>query len=155
MKIWLMIFLSVIATAADAEMWKCIDAEGATRYTNLREEVKVLKGCKPFNFDPPNTAPAPRAQSPAQSQAKPANFPSVDSETQKQRDAGRRKILEQELTQEQQALDVAKKQLTEQQETRLGTEKNFARVEERLKPFETRVKLHESNIESLKRELGN
>ena len=30
-----------------------------------------------------------------------------------------------------------------------------ARVEERLKPFEGRVKLHESNIESLKRELAN
>ena len=88
-------------------------------------------------------------------QQKPANFPSVDSETQKQRDAGRRKILEQELAQEQQQLDTAKKQLAEQQDIRLGSEKNYARVEERLKPFESRVKLHESNIESLKRELAN
>jgi hypothetical protein len=30
-----------------------------------------------------------------------------------------------------------------------------ARVEERLKPFEAAVKLHESNIESLKRELAS
>jgi len=143
--------LACAAATADAEMWKCVDAEGMTRYTNLREDIKVLKGCKPFNFDPINTVSAPRAQQ----QQKPANFPSVDSETQKQRDAGRRKILEQEMAQEQQQLEVAKKQLTEQQEIRLGTEKNYARVEERLKPFEARVKLHESNIESLKRELAN
>ena len=137
-------------------MWKCVDAEGNTRYTNLRGEIKVLKGCKPFNFDPPNTVPAPRAQPQAlQPQTKPANFPSVDSETQKQRDAGRRRILEQELALEQQQLDAAKKQLAEQQDVRLGNERNYARVEERLKPYENRVRLHESNIDSLKRELVN
>jgi chromosome segregation ATPase len=136
-----------MAAAADADMWKCIDADGNTRYTNVRAEIK---GCKPLSLEPLNTAPATRAPS-----QKPANFPSVDSETQKQRDAGRRKILEQEMAQEQQQLETAKKQLAEQQDIRLGNEKNFARVEERLKPFEGRVKLHESNIESLKRELAN
>jgi hypothetical protein len=38
---------------------------------------------------------------------------------------------------------------------RLGAEKNYARVEERLKPYEDKVKLHESNIESLRKEIGN
>ena len=38
---------------------------------------------------------------------------------------------------------------------RLGSEKNYARVEERLKPYETRVRLHEVNVESLKKELAN
>lgn len=150
MRIWLAVVMTCAAAAADAEMWKCVDADGNSQYTNLRADIKVLKGCKPLNLEPLNTAPAQRAP-----QQKPANFPSVDSDTQKQRDAGRRKILEQEMAQEQQQLDVAKKQLTEQQEIRLGNEKNFARVEERLKPFEGRVKLHESNIESLKRELAN
>jgi hypothetical protein len=147
MKIWLAALLTCMATTAGAEMWKCIGADGNPSYTNVRTEAK---GCKSLNLEPLNTAPAQRAP-----QQKPANFPSVDSDTQKQRDAGRRKILDQELAQEQQLLDVAKKQLSEQQEIRLGSEKNFARVEERLKPFESRVKLHESNIESLKRELAN
>lgn len=147
MKIWLAALLTCMATTAGAEMWKCIGADGNPSYTNVRTEAK---GCKSLNLEPLNTAPAQRAP-----QQKPANFPSVDSDTQKQRDAGRRKILDQELAQEQQLLDVAKKQLTEQQDIRLGSEKNFARVEERLKPFEGRVKLHESNIESLKRELTN
>ena len=151
MKIWLAFFLAGTTAAAQAEMWKCTDADGNTRYTNVRAEIK---GCKPLNLEPLNTAPAP-AQAPRAQQQKPANFPSVDSETQKQRDAGRRKILEQEMAQEQQQLDAAKKKLAEQQDVRLGNEKNYARVEERLKPFEVAVKLHESNIESLKRELAN
>jgi hypothetical protein len=134
------------ATQVFAEMWKCVDADGKTHYTNVKSDAK---GCKALNLEPINVAPPVRVQQ------KPANFPSVDTDTQRQRDAGRRKILEQELAQEQNQLDVAKKQLTEQQEVRLGSEKNFARVEERLKPFEERVKLHESNIESLKREIGN
>lgn len=149
MRIWLAVILTCVAGTASAEMWKCIDADGNTRYTNVRTDVK---GCKALHLEPINTAPAPAQRATPQ---KPANFPSVDSETQKQRDAGRRKILDQELMQEQQLLDVAKKQLTEQQAIRLGSEKNYVRVEERLKPFETRVKLHESNIDSLKRELAN
>ena len=83
-----------------------------------------------------------------------ANFPSVDNDTQRSRDAGRRKILEQELAQEQGQLDTAKKQLAEQKNTRLGTEKNFARLEERLKPFEDKVKLqkkrHDEETKTLK-----
>jgi hypothetical protein len=148
MRICLSLVLACAASFAHAEMWKCIDTDGNTRYTNVKGDAK---GCKGLNLEPMNTAqPPPRAP-----QQKPANFPSVDSDTQRSRDAGRRKILEQELAQEQQLLDTAKKQLAEQKDVRLGTEKNYARVEERLKPFEDKVKLHESNVESLRKELAN
>jgi Domain of unknown function (DUF4124) len=102
MKICLAVVLACLAPTAGAEMWKCVDGDGNTRYTNVRAEIK---GCKALNLEPLNTAQEPRAQQ----QPKPANFPSVDSDTQKQRDAGRRKILEQEMAQEQQQLDAAKK----------------------------------------------
>ena len=148
MRFCLLLLLACMAAAAQAEMWKCMDSDGNTRYTNVKGDAK---GCKGLNLEPLNTAaPPPRA-----AQQKPSNFPSVDSDTQRQRDAGRRKILEQELTQEQQQLDAAKKHLAEQKEVRLGTEKNYARVEERLKPFEDKVKLHEGNVESLRKELAN
>lgn len=146
MRTWLLLVLVLTAQVARAEMWKCVDQDGNTRYTNVRTDAK---GCKALNLEPINTAPATRAQQ------KPANFPSVDNDTQKQRDAGRRKILEQELAQEQQQLEAAKKQLAEQKDTRYGSEKNYARVEERLKPLEEQVKLHESNVESLRREIAN
>jgi len=141
--------LLVVSTqAAWGEMWKCTDQNGNTRYTNVKSDAK---GCKALHLEPINTAPA----TPVRAQQKPANFPSVDNDTQRQRDAGRRKILEQELTQEQQQLEIAKKQLTEEKSVRLGSERNYARVEERLKPYEDRVKLHESNVESLRKEIAN
>jgi Domain of unknown function (DUF4124) len=150
MKIWQLIPILMAIPVAHAEMWKCVTQDGNTRYTNVRAEAK---GCTALNLDPINTVPPPAV--PPRAQQKPANFPSVDSDTQKQRDAGRRKILEHELAQEQQQLDAAKKQLSEQKDVRLGSEKNFARVEERLKPFEDRIRLHESNIENLRKELSS
>jgi hypothetical protein len=148
MRMCLLLLLACAAPVAYAEMWKCVDTDGNTRYTNVKGDAR---GCKGLNLEPINTAPAP-SRGPQQ---RPANFPSVDSDTQRQRDASRRKILEQELGQEQQQLDAAKKQLAEQKELRLGNEKNYARVEERLKPFEDKVKLHESNVESLTKEIAN
>src|SRR4051812_47377409 len=149
MRLCCMLVLACLSSLAQAEMWKCIDTDGNTRYTNVKGDAK---GCKGLNLEPLNTAPAPATKAPQQ---KPANFPSVDNDTQRQRDAGRRKILEQELAQEQQQLDMAKKQLAEQKDVRLGNEKNFVRVEERLKPFEDKVKLHETNVDSIKKELSN
>lgn len=144
----LLMVLALAAPLVHAEMWKCVDQDGNTRYTNVKSDAK---GCKALNLDPINTATAPATKV----QQKPPSFPSVGTDTQRQRDAARRKILEQELAQEQQQLELAKKQLAEQQGTRLGSEKNYARVEERLKPYETRVRLHQVNVESLKKELAN
>ena len=149
MRIGLMLFLTACAIPiSHAEMWKCVEPDGTTRYTNVKGDAK---GCKSLNLEPLNTVPAP----PRSAQQKPANFPSVDTDTQRSRDAGRRKILEQELAQDQQNLDGAKKQLAEQKDIRLGSERNAARIEERLKPFDQKVKLHESNVESLRKEIAN
>ncbi len=148
MRILPLILLIAAAPVAHAEMWKCVDPNGITppRYTNVKSEAK---GCTALHLDPIITVPATRPQQ------KPANFPSIGSFTQKQRDADRRKILELELLQEQQQLELAKKQLFEQKETRSDNEKNSARAEERLKPIEGRVRLHENNIESLRKEIAN
>ena len=152
---WFLLLLPFMVPVANAEMWKCVEPDGNIRYTNVKAEAK---GCKGLNLDPPNIAPAPPRAAPAQAgqpaQHKPANFPSVDNDTQRQRDAGRRKILEQEYAQELQHLETAKKQLAEQKEVRLGNEKNFARVEEQIKPYDDKVKQHELNLESLKKELA-
>jgi hypothetical protein len=37
---------------------------------------------------------------------------------------------------------------------RLGSERNYQRVIERLEPYKKKVKLHEDNIASLRRELA-
>ena len=146
MRTWFLILAMIAAPVVNADMWKCVDQDGNTRYTNIKADAK---GCKALEIEPITTVPATRVQQ------KPVNFPSVKSDTQKQRDADRRKILEQEMSQEQQQLELAKRQLTEQKDIRLGSEKNYARVEERLKPYQDKVRLHESNVESLKKELAN
>jgi len=146
MRILLLMLLVVAMPVAYAEMWKCVDLDGNIRYTNIKSDAK---GCKALNLDPVKTAPAA-----AQPQQKPANFPSVTRDAQKQRDSDRRRILEQETAQEQQQLEQAKKQLAEQKDVRLDNEKNPARARERLKPLEARVRLHESNLESLRKEIA-
>ena len=52
-------------------------------------------------------------------------------------------------------LSDSRKKLAEQEAIRGGDEKNYARVLERLKPYQDTVEVHEKNVEALKRELGN
>ena len=137
------------ALPAGAEMWKCTEKDGAVRYTNVRGEAK---GCLSLALDPLTTVtPRPPA---AKGNPGPANFPSVSGAEQKARDTDRRKILESEMTNEERLLDDARKKLKEQEDLRLGSEKNYARVEERLTPFQQQVQLHESNVANIRKELS-
>ena len=74
---------------------------------------------------------------------------------QRQRDKDRRRILEKELSSEEKLLDQARKELAEQEAVRLGSERNYQRVLDRLEPYKKKVKLHEDNIASLKREMAS
>ena len=145
----LALLLMLVASAVRAEIYECVDQSGNKRFTNIRSEAK---GCKPMNIAPPNTVAPPR---PSAKGAAPANFPSVDAQTQKRRDGDRRRILEQELASEQKMLDQAKQELAEQESVRLGSERNYQRVLDRLEPYKKKVKLHEDNIANLPKELAN
>ena len=74
---------------------------------------------------------------------------------QQQRDGDRKKILETELINEERNLQVARKELSEQENTRLGGERNAQRMLDRIEPFQKKVKLHEDNIANLRREMSN
>lgn len=149
---WSLALLLVLAIPrAAAEIWECVDETGNKRFTNIKSEAK---GCKPLNVPPPNTVSAPAAKPQAKTAARPANFPKVDGDTQKQRDNDRRKILDQELANEEKLLDQARKELSEQESQRLGSERNYQRVLDRLEPYKKKVKLHEDNIANLRRELA-
>jgi len=143
----LALLLAFTTSAVRADIYECVDQSGNKRFTNIKSEAK---GCKPMNIAPPNTVSLPRPKS-----AAPANFPRVDAQTQKQRDSDRRRILEQELAREQKLLDQAKQELAEQESIRLGSERNYQRVLDRLEPFKKKVKLHEDNVANLKKELAN
>ena len=151
--------LVVIPFCARAEIYECIDQNGNKRFTNIAAEAK---GCKVLNVGPLNTAPStpvpPAGSKPnakAAPQATPANFPRVDAQTQQSRDNDRRRILENELSSEQKMLEQARKELSEQESVRLGTERNYQRVLDRLEPYKKKVKLHEDNVANLRREMAN
>ena len=149
------LLLMGFAVSARAEIWECVDGSGNKRFTNVKAEAG---GCKPMNLPPVSTVPAPKPGAAKSSEARSAaseNFPKVDPATQQQRDTGRRKILEQELANEERLLDQAKKDLAEQESTRLGNERNYQRVLERLEPYKKKVALHESNIANLRKEMSS
>ena len=141
--------LAAFAPVLRADIYECVDANGNKRFTNIKAEAK---GCKLLNVAAPNTVPSPKPQ--GKTAATPPSFPKVEPDTQRQRDSDRRRILEQELSNEEKLLDQARKELAEQEAVRLGSERNYQRVLERLDPYKKKVKLHESNVASLKRELA-
>lgn len=142
--------LALFTVTARADIWECVDGSGNKRFTNIRSEAK---GCRLLHVSPPNTVPPPKPQ--ARATATPPGFPRVDGETQRQRDMDRRRILEQELANEQKLLEQARNELAVQDSMRLGSERNYQRVLDRLEPYRKKVKLHEDNIANLRRELAD
>src|SRR4051812_46149641 len=110
--------VSIPARADHHILYECVDASGNKQFTNVTPKDKTA--CKVLHVAPLNNAPAspatpaaPRAGSKAAPAPSPANFPRVDRETQQSRDGQRRRILEQELTNEQKLLEQAKRDLAE------------------------------------------
>jgi hypothetical protein len=151
----LLIGLLAVSPAVLGDIFECVESSGAKLFTSDPKEAKA-KGCKAMNLGPPNTVSTTKSQAPgkAGSQPSPANFPKVDQDTQKQRDNDRRRLLEQELANEEKLLAQAKKDLEEQESIRLGSESNYQRVLNRLEPYKKQVALHESNVANLKREIS-
>ena len=126
------------------------NADGEVTYSNVSEappkDAKKIRCFKEKKVPAISSQPQPQAGS---------NFPSVDSDTQRKRDDGRRKILEQELAAEQKRLDAARAQLEEQESVRLGSEANYQRFLDRVQPFKDAVQTHENNVQAIQSELDN
>lgn len=120
------------STAMADTLYKCTDKSTDTvLYTNQRvagRQCTVISNVKTGPSGTSNTSAAPRASA----TPTPGDFPRVNSDTQKERDGGRRTILEQELASEQRNLDEAKK----------ANNTNKAQ-------------LHERNITALQKEIAN
>lgn len=136
---------------ARSEIYKCTDDEGNVSYTNTKQ-----KGCMAMDIGPIREPPASAARPKAKGgqTAAPANFPSVDSATQKQRDQGRRRILETELGTEERLLADARRALVEGEIGRSGEDRTSTAYAERLRKLKETVGLHEQNVAALKRELA-
>jgi hypothetical protein len=141
-----LVFLALTAPCghAQSEVYKCPDASGRPTYTNVKRDT-VGKNCTMVSKEVsvvPSQVPARAMQSPA------------GSENAAARSENRRRILESELQNEQQLLSDARQKLAEQEGIREGDERNYARVLERLKPYQEAISQHTKNIEQLQGELG-
>ena len=143
--------LVLIAPVAHAELWLCTDAEG-NKALNYEPESAGNKNCVRQILTPHQNIVRKRVPEASYGAA---NFPRVDARTQKMRDLERREILERELAEEQKSLEAANRQLAEEKQAAARNERNDVRAQAKLKPYEARVRQHEANIQSLKRELGN
>ncbi|WP_439535496.1 DUF4124 domain-containing protein [Methyloversatilis sp.] len=141
----------LVAAPATAEIYKCVDAEGHTTYTN---EKSRAGGCKVLASDVPvSSVPGPAAATPKPA-ANPGGFPSVSNDQQKARDSERRRILEAELATETGSLEEARKALTEGEAVRLGNERNYQKYLDRIQGLKDNVALHERNVDALRKELS-
>ena len=142
-------------------VFRCVDDAGRPQYTNVRADT-VGRQCqvvqKEITVVPSATLIKPQlalANERAGTSAVTASGTRVDKETQKGRDSSRRKILEDELIQEQQMLSHAKNALAQQEGVRNADERNYQRVLDRLKPYQEIVDRHSRNVEALNKEIAS
>ena len=163
---------------AQTTIYKHIDDNGRVTYSN-----RPIKGAVILELDPIPALPvAPagagprelRVEKPAVAVVTPTAFPSVDSQTQRRRDDTRRRILDQELQQEEKSLLQARQELSLEQRNpalvaavRLAQQaaeptpeqqgefrRNIDKASERIRTLQSTVAEHEKNVEALKKELG-
>jgi hypothetical protein len=131
----------VLAAGAHAQsiVYKCVDKEGRVEFTDISKS-----GCKAIDVGGAISTPAPAPRAPAVTMrqgagrstptaAGPANFPRVDSATQRARDDDRRAILDEELRAEEKKLADLKRDA--------GNRDDIGRAEK--------------NVEAIKREIAN
>jgi hypothetical protein len=141
---WFFFALAAPWGHAQSEVYKCPDASGRPTYTNVKRDT-VGKNCTLVSKEVsvvPAQVPTRAVQSSAVSNSASA------------RNENRRRILESELQNEQQLLSDARQKLAEQEGIRDGDERNYARVLERLKPYQEAVSQHAKNIEQIRGEIG-
>jgi hypothetical protein len=143
MKFFLVVTSLLLPLTATANtLYKCTDDSGVVLYTNQKTAKKtciVLSQQSP----PPSNSNGAKQRSTAT--PTPGDFPRVSGNEQKARDSDRRAILDKELANELQNAEKAKKVLLD-----AGNQ-----PAEKLQPLRDTVSLHERNVESLKKEIGN
>lgn len=189
--------LSMPAAFAQSTIYKHVDESGRVTYSN-----KPMKGATVLELEPLTTIPGtpggtlqkaavvaperseakaePRAEQ-AKNDVKPAvltlqrpTLAAIEPQVQKRRDEDRRKILEQELAREEEALKSARGAVTQEQQNpvliaavRVAQQaeaptpaqmqeyrNNIDKASGRIRGLQATVAEHEKNIEALKKELG-
>ena len=136
-----------------AEIYKRVDAQGHVTYSS-----EPIKGGKKLTLKPLPTMSGARASQ----RSTPEDFPRVDSQMQRSRDATRRIILQDELASEENLLATARENLNgleSNPEPLVGPDgvpfRGAIKYAEKVKAAQESVALHEQNIKALRTEISN
>lgn len=181
---WIAAALAVTATTsvlAQSTIYKHVDESGRVTYSNKPMKGATVMELDPITVFPPGPAAAPASAEKSAARAIPAtltvtkpSLASVDPQLQRKRDDGRRKILEQELSQEEKSLASARDALLQEQQNptliaavrvaQQATEPTPAQLAEmranidkasgKIRGLQVTVAEHEKNVEALRKELG-
>ena len=142
----LLLALAITSNMASADIYRSVDANGYITFSNIPSPgaVRILV-----------EKPQAKSTKPAVSQepATETNFPQISPSTQKKMDETRRKILEKELNREQESLAKAIKAYNDAASIRLGSEHNYQKYLDRVKPYEDAVTVHKQNVLAIEQEL--
>jgi hypothetical protein len=142
------------APAQSGDVYVCVGANGVPEYRNGSSG----KGCKRLDLPDVVTVPGTRAKgggAPAGGSTATAGFPRVDSATQKNRDSGRREVLEQELQSEESKLAGLRAEYNNGEPERQGGERNYQKYLDRTAALKQDITRSEANTAALRRELSN
>lgn len=142
------VFLVLTGTHATAQgVYVCTQANGVREYRNTGD----VRGCRKLDAESLSAIPAP--SSVTQARADPS-FPRIESQIQKRRDQDRLQILSDEIRAEESKLAELKKEYQNGEPERLGSERNYAKYQERVAAMKDEIARTEKNIEALKREIA-
>ncbi|HSC23897.1 MAG TPA: DUF4124 domain-containing protein, partial [Casimicrobiaceae bacterium] len=135
-----------------ATICKYLDAEGNVVYSNGAPPKGYRRlSCEIADDGPRRAAGVPGARA----SAAPSGFPRVDVDTQKSRDEKRRKVLDDELANEQKLLEEAREAYDNGAPPPLAGERNDAeKYRQRIARLRQNVQLHERNVEALRKEIA-
>lgn len=150
-------FLLALACSAQARIYMYVDADGRKGATDQRAAVPpgaritgVIEGGGAEAAGAPKKAASAQAKTPS-----PADFPRIDSGTQKKRDDVRRTVLEEELANELKNLDDARRQLAQGEQPLPGEKADTPAYQTRIRQLRGAVERHERNVSAIRKEIGN
>ena len=137
---------ALVFPAAHAQgVFLCTQPNGVREYRNTGD----TRGCRRLDLEPLSQIPGPALQAKAD-----PTFPRIDSQVQKRRDQDRLQILMDEVRAEETKLTELRKTYQNGEPERLGSERNYAKYQERVALLRDEIARTEKNIEALKREIG-
>ena len=150
----LLAFLLLWPLSGHAEIYKYVDENGQVTFTDVYK-----RGSKRIDLPGAPTgvslSPGNRLHKRASYRPSPADFPRIDSATQRKRDDIRRQVLLDEVSAERKNAEEARRQLALGQRLQPGERSGDNTYVNRVNKLRATLRQHEQNVTAIQREIGN